>query len=78
MLSTTRLALACSLIFATQPLFAADLLIDNVNGYTLDTAGKLQHFQALLVDDGKVVATGKHADMLKRAVGVALWFFTDR
>ncbi len=67
MLSTTRLALACSLIFATQPLFAADLLIDNVNGYTLDTAGKLQHFQALLVDDGKVVATGKHADMLKRA-----------
>ena len=67
MISTTRLALACTLIFVAQPLFAADLLIDNVNGYTLDTGGKLQHFEALLVDHGKVVATGKHADMVKRA-----------
>lgn len=46
---------------------AADLLVDNVNGYTLDSHGKLQHFQALLVDQGKVVATGDGADLAKRA-----------
>jgi predicted amidohydrolase YtcJ len=46
---------------------AADLLVDNVNGYTLDSHGKLQHFQALLVDQGKVVATGSHAELASRA-----------
>ncbi|MBL0165158.1 MAG: amidohydrolase [Xanthomonadales bacterium] len=60
-------ALALAMIVATQPVWAAELLVDHVNGYTLDTAGKLQRFEALLVDDGKVVATGKHADMAKRA-----------
>lgn len=48
---------------------AADLLVDNVNGYTLDSHGKLQHFQALLVDQGKVVATGSHAELTARAHG---------
>jgi predicted amidohydrolase YtcJ len=48
---------------------AADLLVVNVNGYTLDSQGKLQHFQALLVDQGKVVATGDSADLAKRADG---------
>jgi len=46
---------------------AADLLVDNVNGYTLDSQGKLQHFQALLVDQGKVVATGDSAELARRA-----------
>jgi predicted amidohydrolase YtcJ len=46
---------------------AADLLVSNVTGYTLDSSGKLQHFQALLVDHGKVVATGNTADLAKRA-----------
>ena len=46
---------------------AADLLVNNVNGYTLDSHGKLQHFQALLVDQGKVVATGNSTDLSKRA-----------
>ena len=46
---------------------AADLLVSNVNGYTLDSHGKLQHFQALLVDQGKVVSTGNSADLQKRA-----------
>jgi predicted amidohydrolase YtcJ len=46
---------------------AADLLMNNVNGYTLDSQGKLQHFQALLIDHGKVVATGSHADLIARA-----------
>ncbi len=67
MIATSRLALACALMLATQPLLAADLLIDNVNGYTLDSAGKLQRFEALLIDAGKVVATGKHAELAKRA-----------
>lgn len=48
---------------------AADLLFDNVNGYTLDSHGKLQHFQALLVNQGKVVATGSHAELATRAHG---------
>ena len=67
MIAKSGLALLCALAMATPPLFAADLLIDNVNGYTLDTAGKLQRFEALLVEDGKVLATGTHADMVKRA-----------
>ncbi len=46
---------------------AADLLVDNVNGYTLDSHGKLQHFQALLVDQGKVVATGSRTELAGRA-----------
>ncbi|EIM03413.1 amidohydrolase [Rhodanobacter denitrificans] len=46
---------------------ATDLLVDNVNGYTLDSHGKLQHFQALLVEQGKVVATGSHAELAGRA-----------
>ena len=37
---------------------AAYLLLRHVNGYTLDGSGKLQRFEALLVDHGKVVATG--------------------
>lgn len=48
---------------------AADLLVSNVNGYTLDSHGKLQHFQALLVDQGKVVATGSDAELAARAGG---------
>jgi predicted amidohydrolase YtcJ len=46
---------------------AADVLFDNVNGYTLDSHGKLHHFQALLIDQGKVVATGESAELTKRA-----------
>ncbi|HUH31598.1 MAG TPA: amidohydrolase [Rhodanobacter sp.] len=46
---------------------AADLLISNVNGYTLDSHGQLQHFQALLVDRGKVVATGDTATLAGQA-----------
>jgi predicted amidohydrolase YtcJ len=49
---------------ATQ---AADLLVDHVKGYTLDSHGRLQHFDALLVDRGKVVATGNGAELAKRA-----------
>ena len=48
---------------------SAELLVSNVNGYTLDSHGKLQQFQALLVDHGKVVATGTTAELTKRAEG---------
>ncbi|MEO8997982.1 MAG: amidohydrolase [Rhodanobacter sp.] len=56
-----------ALLAVAPALQAADLLVNNVNGYTLDSHGKLQHFQALLVDQGKVVATGNGADLVKRA-----------
>lgn len=46
---------------------AADLLLRHVNGYTLDHSGRLQRFQALLVDHGKVVATGTDAALTRRA-----------
>ncbi len=49
------------------PAIAMDLFVDHVNGYTLDSAGKLKRFEAMLVDDGKVVATGSRADLAKRA-----------
>lgn len=46
---------------------AADLLVNNVKGYTLDSHGKLQRFDALLVDRGKVVATGHGSELARRA-----------
>lgn len=46
---------------------AADLLVNNVKGYTLDSHGNLQHFQALLIDHGKVQATGDSTAMTKLA-----------
>ncbi|MEZ5521969.1 MAG: amidohydrolase [Dokdonella sp.] len=63
----TRIAILLSMLLTTQPICAASLLVDHVNGYTLDSAGELQRFEALLIDDGKVVATGSHAELAKRA-----------
>jgi predicted amidohydrolase YtcJ len=64
-----RLALLALSLAAAPLAQAADLLVSNVNGYTLDSHGKLQHFQALLVDHGKVVATGDTAALTARAQG---------
>ena len=64
-----RLVLLALSLAAAPLLQAADLLVSNVNGYTLDSHGKLQHFQALLVDHGKVVATGDTAALTARAQG---------
>jgi len=61
-----RLSLLALLVLAPA-VQAADLLVDNINGYTLDSHGKLQQFQALLVDHGKVVATGSTAELKPRA-----------
>lgn len=61
------LALLAALI--TPAASATELLLRNVNGYTLDAAGKLQRFQALLVEDGKVLATGSNTELSARAPG---------
>jgi predicted amidohydrolase YtcJ len=61
-------ALACVLLLlACTAASAAGLLVRDVNGYTLDADGKLQRFSALLVDRGKVVATGSGSDLDARA-----------
>lgn len=59
--------LLLALLVLAPAVQAADLLLNNVNGYTLDSHGRLQHFQALLIDQGKVVATGDSADLSGRA-----------
>lgn len=61
-----RLALPMMLGLAA-PAMAADLLVKNVNGYTLDSHGQLQRFDALLVDHGKVEATGQLAALQPKA-----------
>jgi predicted amidohydrolase YtcJ len=65
MLQCLPFVLAAAL--ASPSVVAEELLIDRVNGYTLDETGKLQRFEALLIDDGKVVATGRSEDLSKRA-----------
>jgi len=62
-----RISLLCLLLAIAPASHATDLLVRDVNGYTLDSQGKLQHFQALLVDHGKVVAIGSNAELDKRA-----------
>ena len=65
------------LALAQEPLVAKEppgqrLLIDHVNGYTLDSTGKLQRFEALLIADGKVVATGSHEALSARSAGATV------
>ncbi|MGB0135306.1 amidohydrolase [Dokdonella sp.] len=67
-----RFALILVAVSTAGSVFSADLLVDNVNGYTLDSNGKLQHFEALLVDKGKVTATGSRAAMKERADGASV------
>ena len=66
-----RVVLVFVLLFSGGFASAAELLIDNVNGYTLDKSGALQRFEAMLVDKGKVVAFGSHADLSPRAEDAA-------
>jgi len=53
-------------VLASPVACGASLLVRNVNGYTLDSAGKLQRFEALLATDGKIVATGKADELAVR------------
>ena len=49
-----KLLAACAALFCVSQA-SADVLVDNVNGYTLDAQGRVVRFAALLVgDDGKV------------------------
>lgn len=54
-LLTRALAASVSCLLCTSAL-ADTLLVQNVNGYTLNDQGKLVRFSRLLVDDGKVAA----------------------
>ena len=64
----SRLAGLCVFAAATAAT-GADLFVTHVNGYTLDGKGQLQRFDALLADQGKVVATGKAADLAGKSGG---------
>ncbi len=66
---TLRTPLLALLLTLAPGSHAAELLVHHVNGYTLDSHGKLQQFQAMLVDQGKVVATGSDAELAARAGG---------
>lgn len=48
------------------------LLVTNVNGYTLDAAGELQRFPALLIRDGRVLATGEFDELMGQAMPEAI------
>ncbi|MEO8671630.1 MAG: amidohydrolase, partial [Tahibacter sp.] len=45
----------------------ADLLIEHVRGYSIDSSGVAQRFDALLIDHGKVVAVGTQATLAAQA-----------
>jgi len=69
MKGSSRLAAALSVLamLAAPAAPAADLLVRHVNGYTLDGQGRLHRFDAMLVDHGKVVATGTDAELSRQA-----------
>src|SRR3954471_8097731 len=61
------LAAFCANAHAADSSAPGKLFIDHVNGYTLDAAGRLHHFEAMLIDGGKVRATGSHVALIDRA-----------
>lgn len=54
------------------PIHAADLLLVNIHGQTLTASGERQEFEALLINNGKVVATGTRAALAERARGAKI------
>lgn len=42
------------------------LIYYNINGYTLLSSGDLLQFEAMVIEDGKVIETGAEADLLNR------------
>ncbi len=63
------LRLCCLLVWVLPcaGLQAQPLLVVDVAGYTLDGQGALQRFEALLVEDGRVLATGTRQQLQARA-----------
>lgn len=63
MLRTVSAALAATSLFALTAPALADTLIDNVDGVTIDKAGKVLRFTGLVFDDeGKIVAVLERGD----------------
>lgn len=62
---TLGLLAGLALCLTPAPTLAGQLLVENVRGATLDGAGQLHRFEALLVEDGKVVLTGTRAGLDK-------------
>ncbi|HET9048897.1 MAG TPA: amidohydrolase [Chiayiivirga sp.] len=69
---TIRWLLLVSMWVCCAQAQAAATLIAPVNGYTLDSTGALQRFEALLIDAGKVVATGSREALSKQAPDATL------
>jgi predicted amidohydrolase YtcJ len=62
-----RYFLLLTLFLSTVRLSAATLVV-NAHGYTLDVSGRLQKFEAMLIDnDGRVVRTGKSSVLARTA-----------
>ncbi|MCX7555824.1 amidohydrolase [Xanthomonadaceae bacterium JHOS43] len=62
-----RFWLVALMLVCTGSAISRPLLVFNVNGYTLADDGTLQRFAALLVDEGRIVATGDAATLRERA-----------
>ncbi len=54
-------------LFSASGANAGQLLVENVHGATLSAAGPVLRFEAMLVQDGKVVATGRREEIAARA-----------
>jgi predicted amidohydrolase YtcJ len=69
-----RSLLACAILALAAPLTArADVLIDNVDGFTLDAEGRVQRFNGLLIgDDGRVEQLLQRSDKRPGKVDFAL------
>jgi predicted amidohydrolase YtcJ len=57
------------LFTAATPTFGKATLIENIHGYTVAGA-RLQRFEAILFEDGKVLATGNSTDLRRHQAGV--------
>lgn len=64
---TRALLASLALCLTAGPTLAGQLLVEHVRGATLDATGRLRHFEALLVEDGRVLATGSRAALAARA-----------
>lgn len=64
-----RPLLALVIAACAWPAAAAELFLDHVNGYTLDRDGRLLRFEAMRIDDGRIVAIGGREALAKDARG---------
>ena len=73
-----RIIFYSALLACTSAMAGEQLLIDNVNGYTLNAEGRLLRFQAMLVKDGKVSALGDRASMAGWPIQRVPWTAKER